>query len=144
MKWICAAPTGASVAGRRGRRGFTLIELMIVVAIIAIIAAIAYPSYQNQVITAQRADAKTALLTAAQTLERCYTEFNAYNSASCPALAETSGEGYYEIAVATTASTFTLTATPVAGAVLRDTECTTLTLDNRGAQGSTPAGGDCW
>jgi len=125
--------------------GFTLIELMIVVAIIAILAAIAYPAYTSQVRKTDRSDAKAALLAAAQSLERCYTEYNAYNNAACPALSATSSEGYYGIAATTlTASSYTLTATPIAGAVVGDTECATFTLDNKGTQASTPAGSQCW
>lgn len=126
-------------------RGFTLIELLIVIAIIGILAAIAYPAYTSQVMKTQRADAKTALLTAAQNLERCYTEYNVYNNAGCPAVPAVSDEGYYAIAVTTlTASGFTLTATPTSGAVVNDADCTSFTLDNKGIKNSTPAGGNCW
>ena len=126
-------------------KGFTLIELMIVIAIVGILAAIAYPSYTSQVRKTQRGDAKAALLTAAQSLERCFTEHNTYDDAACPALAATSSEGYYSITATTlTSTTYTLTAAPISGAVVGDTDCDTFTLDNRGVQASTPAGHQCW
>jgi len=131
--------------GCRKHSGFSLIELMIVVAIVGILAAIAYPVYTSQVRKGQRTDAKTALMTAAQNLERCFTEHNAYNNGACPAVPATSPEGYYSIVATTlTASGFTLTATPISGAVVADTECATFTLNNLGAQSSTPAGNQCW
>jgi type IV pilus assembly protein PilE len=63
-------------------RGFTLIELMIVVAVVAILAAVAFPAYTQYVEQTRRADAQSALLNAAQNLERCFTRNNSY--ANCP------------------------------------------------------------
>lgn len=126
--------------------GFTLIELMIAVAIVGILAAIAYPAYTSQVMKTQRSDAKSSLLEAAHNLERCYTEYNAYDNGGCPAVPGTSDEGYYTITAATTANTFTLTANPASGVVVNDTECDKFTLTNTGAQGITGTGTStqCW
>ena len=126
--------------------GFTLIELMIVVAIVAILAAIAYPAYTSQIMKADRSDARAALLAAAQSLEKCYTEYNAYNNAACPALSAASPEGYYTIdePVARTADAYTLRATPNSGAVMNDKECLTIMLDSKGTKTSTGTGTKCW
>lgn len=62
--------------------GFTLIELMIVVAIIGIIVAIALPSYTRYVENARAADAKSALMSLANAMERYHTENMTYVGAS--------------------------------------------------------------
>jgi len=67
-------------SGQRRRAGFTLVELMIAVAIVAILAAIAYPSYQEQIRKANRADAQADLLNLAQFMERYYTQNNRYTT----------------------------------------------------------------
>jgi len=106
--------------------GFTLIELMIVVAIIGIIAALAYPSYQDQIKKARRADAQGVLMSFANTMERYYTENNTYTGAGtgtppdtgAPTIFETEAplDGdtkYYDLTIKTASATaYTLCADP--------------------------------
>ncbi|MFN4289286.1 MAG: type IV pilin protein [Permianibacter sp.] len=56
--------------GRGPSRGFTLIELVIVIAIVGILAGIAYPFYQEHITKARRAEAMSALSSAAAAFER--------------------------------------------------------------------------
>ncbi|TQE94463.1 MAG: prepilin-type N-terminal cleavage/methylation domain-containing protein [Spiribacter salinus] len=128
--------------------GFTLIELLIAIAILAIIMGIAIPSYNQWVIESNRADAKGALFGAAQTLERCFTRYSAYDDSDCglqDGQTEMSENDKYEISIATTDTTFDLTATPQ-GSQTSDTECVNFTLDETGLKGISGAGdvADCW
>jgi len=137
---------------RKTERGFTLIELMIVIAIIGILAAIAVPQYTDYVTRSRRADGQSTLLQVAQELERCYTQFSAYNDTNCAvvtsgAVSQTSPEGYYVIAASGTAlsaSTFTLTATPQGAQATHDTDCTTLTVNQLGERTPDPDPNNCW
>ena len=115
-----------SPSGQRKIGGFSLMELMIVVAIIAILGSIAYPSYLNQVTKSRRTDAQAVLMEAAQFMERFYTENNRYDqdtagtAVALPAQLQESprdaGTKSYDITVqASTASTYTLQATPKNG-----------------------------
>jgi type IV pilus assembly protein PilE len=127
----------------RRHQGFTLIELMIVVLIVGILAAVAYPSYARYVEQARRADGKSALLDAAQRLERCHTQTNTYVGCAFPAV---SPDGHYAIAATQqVAMAFTLTATPQG--VQLGSPCGTYTLTSNGTR--TVAGGSlgadrCW
>ena len=136
--------------GRHGRAeaGFTLIEMMIVVAVIAVLAAVVLPSYQDSVRKARRTDARGALTTVAQLMERFNTEGNTYVGATLGSGAtdlykDASENGYYALALSNlTATTFTITATP-AGAQASDA-CGTYTLTQAGVRGSTLPVVDCW
>jgi type IV pilus assembly protein PilE len=128
---------------RRGAGGFTLLEVMMVVVIIGILASIAVYSYGPEVMRGRRSDGRVALVSAAQTLERCYTEFSAYDHVDCPlTFPFTAESGYYEVDAVRTAGTYTLTATPQ-GPQASDA-CGALTLDQTGLKGSTGTATRCW
>ena len=136
-------------------KGFTLIELMVTVLVVAILASIAVPGYTNQIRKSRRTDARQALLDAAAREERFFATNN-YYSATATDLGYSAwqipvGGGYYNLNATCTLDTnnhcsdFTLTATPL-GTQLKDTSCTTFTLNQTGVQGATGAAtaATCW
>jgi type IV pilus assembly protein PilE len=150
-------------------RGFTLIELLIAVAIVSILAAIAYPTYNNAVRKARRADAKSLLLEVAARQEQFFssrapnTYANNLTLLGYAADNQPTEDGWYTIRVsaatdiaggdcdATAADpcvTFTLTATPQNDQA-KDW-CKGFTLDHFGGKGLTKPGAtddeiaDCW
>jgi type IV pilus assembly protein PilE len=130
---VCCRPSGV--------KGFTLIELMIVVAVIGILAAIAYPSYQNYVLRAHRADAQAEMMALAQAMERCYTLKNTYTpQTACVSSLPTSSRYVFAIpADSLTATTYEVRAT-AKGAQLADAACTPMTIIETGK--TEPE--DCW
>jgi type IV pilus assembly protein PilE len=137
------------------RNGFTLIELMVAVAIVGILAAIALPSYTRFIDRANRSDAKAVLLEDVQFLERNYTENNKYHEDSAgvavvlPAThSPKSGTALYNIAfsVAATATTYSLSATPVAGQRMEHDICGTLSINQLGQKSVTGTSSvdTCW
>ena len=138
-----------------GSRGFTLVEIMIALVVVGILTAIAVPSYRDQVARSNRAEARNALMSTAQWLERQYTANNMY----CPAagcssdpLADAakrvpaSGRQTYELSITDLgANTYTLNATPVSGGPMASDACGRLSTNQRGERwqaGSTEA--ICW
>lgn len=138
---------------RRRARGFTLVELMVVVLIVGILASIGVPAYRSYVLRVKRADAKVALTTVSQTLERCFTRFNAYNNAGCTVAlpydvpqGAAAGERTYTIGGAINANGYRITATRVDGQV-DDTDCGDFALNEQGTQGvanATKTAAQCW
>ena len=129
---------------------------MIVVVVIAILATVVLPSYQSYVLKARRTDAKAALTTVAQLLERFATE-NATNGGYSKALLSNTPAQYVVAAASTennhytlsftaqSATAFTLAATPQ-GAQVNDL-CKTFTLSHEGVRdlvGSTKPVLECW
>jgi type IV pilus assembly protein PilE len=95
----------------RRQAGFSLIELMIVVVVLGILASIAWPSYVEHVRTSRRADAKSALQSAAQCLERFNTSNQTFvgGDARCPL----PNSDFYNLSYANIArNTFTINAQP--------------------------------
>jgi len=127
--------------------GFSLIELTIVVGLLAIISMVAASYFGDNVTRANRTDARAGLTEVSGSLEKCRSLYGSYNSASCNVtFPRATDSNFYSITAALAASTFTLTATPVAGGPqAADGDCTTLTLTNTGVQGATGTDTSrCW
>jgi type IV pilus assembly protein PilE len=141
---------------RTPQGGMTLVELLIVIAVIAVLGAIAVPSYQVYVMKARRADARSALTTAAQKLERYATE-NPIAGYSTATLGTGAGDVYsnksenlhYNLSFAAppTVSAYTLRAVPATGGTQVNDPCGTFTLTQAGVRdvsGGTKTALECW
>lgn len=141
---------------RAGGRGYTLIELMIVVLVIALLAALAYPSYLEQARKTRRSEAKAFLIDAAAKLEQYWgnnkkfpddgsgvgdmTKLGYAAASNVP-----TPEGWYNVSLAATPTTYTLTATPQKDQA-KDKKCGNFTLNNLGVKdvSGTWAVTECW
>jgi type IV pilus assembly protein PilE len=147
------------MAAREGRKtgcngGFTLTEVMIVLAVVAVLMAIALPGYQEAQKKARRSAAKTALQGLTIALQRYYTE----QSPSTYIGATLGGSGiypneapidgatkFYNLSItASTATSYTIRATPKNGQAGDD--CGAFTLTSLGVKGVTGSlsWSTCW
>lgn len=109
-------------------RGFTIIELLIVIAVISILAAIALPAYNDYVQRSKLVEAFSTLSDFRVRQEQFYQDNRRYDGAGlngCGAVAPNSkyftfGCVPVTTAPATTAQTYTVTATGIANQGLTD------------------------
>ena len=130
---------------RKRQSGVTLMELLTVVIVVSVLASLAVPSYRRYLLRAQRSDATTALLRMQSAQEKHFLQYGTYvtttanipnaHSAGGLGMPTVSERGYYNIAVAATATGYTFTATPVAGGgQADDTHCRTFTITESGTK----------
>ena len=164
------------ISSKRRVSGVTLVELMVALAVLAILATVGYPLYTQQLLKGQRTDARSGLQMIAMAQEREFGAWGQYselvgsintdgqvdisfddNLPVADANSSFNGDmndiareygGFYNFRVAATATTFTVTATPVRGQV-DDTDCASLTIDQTGARTAVDSGGNdqtdlCW
>ncbi|PCD01359.1 type IV pilin protein [Halopseudomonas pelagia] len=124
--------------------GFTLIEVMIVAAIVGILAAIAYPSYQEHVRQARRAEVATVLLESAQLLERHFTRHGAYDAGTLVLASQSpvAGQAVFALTAVLDEDSYSLTARAVPQGILAGDVCARYTLNQVGQR--TPADIRCW
>ncbi len=124
--------------------GFTLIEVMIVAAIVGILAAIAYPSYQEHVRQARRAEVATVLLESAQLLERHFTRHGAYDAGTLVLASQspTAGQSVFTLTAVLDEDSYSLTARAVPQGIMAGDVCARYTLNQVGQR--TPADIRCW
>ncbi len=131
--------------------GMTLIELLVVVTVLGVLLRVAMPSYEQYVLRGHRGQARATLLQVGQWLERAATAQGTYPAAAqIPAdLLRVEG-ARYTVTLATTTTSFTLTATP-SGRQITD-GCGIFQVDHTGARTQLQVAGqavplgteECW
>ena len=129
----------------RRTKGFTLVELMIVIAIVAILVALAYPSWEESIKKARRADGIESLQSLRIKQKQWRANHVSYSTTLSDVSGATSTEGHYTIAFvgSPNATTFVAKATPT-GAQSTDS-CGTFAINQDGPLHSGDyANARCW
>ncbi|MFO1393161.1 MAG: type IV pilin protein [Steroidobacteraceae bacterium] len=145
-----------------GGGGFSLLDVVAAMAIVALLACIALPSYRAQMMRANRAAARAALMSLAAEQEKFYVECHAYATSLDGSAASTcgtstlgfpasAGDGTYRLRITgADASGWTAVAEVVPGSRQEDDRrCRALQIDEVGHRTATTASGDasdaeCW
>lgn len=118
---------------KRTNSGFTLIELMIAVAIVGILASIALPAFNGYLVRSKLSDATSQLSGLRLQMEQSRQDTRTYLSAGACSVAAPANT-YFSFSCAATASTFTWTATSVAGQGLGAAGDYAFTINQAGVQ----------
>lgn len=94
---------------KQAQKGFTMVELMVVSFILFLLASIAIPSYSDYVTRSKIPQATSGLATRRIQMEQYFQDNRTYVNA--PACAADSSNNYVDFTCASTATTYTLTAT---------------------------------
>ncbi len=124
-------------------QAFSLIELLISLAIAALLAAMTIPSYQHYILQARRVEGQTALLDAANRMERYYSQTHSYQDSTLSLLGLTASttNGYYTLSLSQLSDTsYLIEASP--NATQKDDTCGTLAINQLGQR--LPDISGCW
>jgi type IV pilus assembly protein PilE len=133
-------------------KGFTLAELMITVAIVGILSAVAYPSYTSYVSKSNRGESQRELAKIAVLQEQYFIDNRTYSDdlelLGFSADPYITSSGNYSISSVigsfggVSGVTFTLTATALSTQLTQDTDCTTITINEKGEKSGEST--TCW